>query len=204
MNSMNILFLYCIRLGITPIIFETYLQTYISFELKYWQSYLIMFGVILSGFIIGIMNINFVSYAISIIIIICFLPILIGFFMVTPEMTFENTLIGTCSDDLNLSSFVVSFTSFFGFGYILIGNIMGEISFNISKLPYIFGIIIVISQAMYFIPFIATSTLYPSCDDWYVFLYIFHILLTRNYTYLGRKGYLQPVMVKYGNLYIMV
>ena len=168
-QRLNILFLYCIRLGITPIIFEEYLQTFLSFELKYWQSYLIMFGVILSGFIVGIMNINFISYAISIIIILCFLPIIIGFFMVTPDMTLEDSLIGTCSDDLNLSSFIVSFTSFFGFGYILIGNIMGEISFNVSKLPFVFAIIIALSQAMYFVPFIATSTLYPSCDDWYVF-----------------------------------
>ena len=165
-NSLNMLFLYCIRLGITPIIFVQYLQNYLNINLNYWQNYLIMFGVILIGFIFGILNINFVSYTISIVVIISFIPILIGFFIEIPEMSLQNSLIGTCSDDLNLSSFIISFTSFFGFGYILIGNIMGEISFNVKKLPSTFIIIIILSQLMYFIPFITTSTVYPSCDDW--------------------------------------
>eukprot|EP00485_Elphidium_margaritaceum_P007560 CAMPEP_0202693492 /NCGR_PEP_ID=MMETSP1385-20130828/7595_1 /ASSEMBLY_ACC=CAM_ASM_000861 /TAXON_ID=933848 /ORGANISM="Elphidium margaritaceum" /LENGTH=160 /DNA_ID=CAMNT_0049349173 /DNA_START=14 /DNA_END=493 /DNA_ORIENTATION=+ len=64
-NALNLLLVYCVRLGITPLIFERYLQTYVEHQFTDWQSYLIMLAVIVVGFLLGIFNVKYTANALS-------------------------------------------------------------------------------------------------------------------------------------------
>lgn len=97
LNGLNIALLYCVGSAIQPLIFEQYLET-LTGELSYGQSYAVMLGVIVTGFLLGIANIHIIGNTVNFIIIACMIPIFVGMFITIPNMNYNDSLIGTCSD----------------------------------------------------------------------------------------------------------
>ena len=111
LNGLNIAVLYCVGSAIQPLIFAQYLET-LTGDLTYGQSYAVMLGVIITGFLLGITNINIIGNTVNCIIIACFIPIFLGMFISIPSMNFNDTVAGSCTD-IQWAPFGIFVFSFF-------------------------------------------------------------------------------------------
>ena len=96
-NGLNIAVIYCIGSAIQPLIFLQYLEI-LTGDLAYGPAYAVMLGVIISGLLLGITNINIIGTTVNFIIVACFIPIFIGMFISIPSMNFNDTVVGSCTD----------------------------------------------------------------------------------------------------------
>ena len=163
-NGLNVGVLYCVGGALQPLVFMNYLETF-SGDLTYWQAYGVMLAVIICGFCIAVMNINIIGNTVNVIICACLIPIFIGCFIAIPDMNFNDSIVGKCSD-ISWAPFIASM-GFYALGYEVTGNVMGEVSFEITKLPLLFGISLILSTIIYFLPIISVNTYYTNCDEWY-------------------------------------